>query len=127
MRPSCGFLLLCPSSRRRCGNSRPARASGTCRAWLDPGPMSRTRRVPDRRVLCNDVSVQCARATPHEPHPPPIPVRWQAPQVASPRVGLACSRGRRTPRVPRGALSRYWVERTPPAEGFPPPEGLIPP
>jgi len=70
MRPSCGFLLLCPSSRRRCGNSRPARASGTCRAWLDPGPMSRTRRVPDRRVLCNDVSVQCARATPHEPYPP---------------------------------------------------------
>ena len=120
MRPSCGFLLLCPSSRRRCGNSRPARASGTCRAWLDPSPMSRTRRVPDRRVLCNDVSVQCARATPHEPHPPPIPVRWQAPQVASPRVGLACSRGRRTPRVPRGALSRY-------REGFTPPHRRVSP
>jgi hypothetical protein len=41
----------CPSRRRRCGDSRPARASGTCHARPDPGPMSRTNLVLDRRVL----------------------------------------------------------------------------
>src|SRR5688500_6311678 len=53
-----------------------------------------------------DVYVQCARATRHElPAPLPLP----GPKA---RLGhriperIVCSRGRRTRRVPRGALSR---------------------
>ena len=43
--------LFCPSRRCRCDDSRPARASGTCHARPDPGPMSRPNLVLDRRVL----------------------------------------------------------------------------
>ena len=57
--------------------------------------------------------VQCARATRHEPASPvPLPVPARGSGARWPK-GLAISRGRRTPRVPRGALSRY-RERAPP-------------
>jgi hypothetical protein len=55
-------------------------------------------------VMC--VSMQCARATHHEP---PVQHRSRCgPSLGSheaPSQDLAVSRGRRTPRVPRGALS----------------------
>ena len=119
--------LCCPSRSCRGDGSRPARASGTCRAWPDPGPMSRPLSCGtdgDGFVMC----VCSARGRPlTSPTPTPLPGRWQSLGRVSPRGGHTCSRGRRTRRVPRGALSRYWVERTPPAEGFPPPGGIPPP
>ena len=60
--------------------------------------------------------MQCARATHHEPRPRPRLGATQISGCARSRKGLAISRGRRTQRVPRGALSRYGVGVIPPVE-----------
>jgi hypothetical protein len=73
------------------------------------------------------VSMQCARATHHEP-----PVRHRS--RCGPGLGshealsqdFACSRGRRTPRVPRGALSMCSTGRTPCNKGRTPREVVKP-
>jgi hypothetical protein len=104
-----------PSSRRRCRDSRPARARGTCPSWLGTAPMSRTPIVPDSLVMFRDVCIYAVRAG----DPPRAPVRHRSrcgPGLGSreaPSQDLACSRGRRTPRVPRGALSMCNKGRTP--------------
>jgi hypothetical protein len=85
MRPSCGFLHLCPSSVCRYHAIRPARASGTSPVWHRACPACRTLPV---LYLC-DVSMQCARATHHEPRP-------------RPRLGATRISGRaRSPKGPR--------------------------
>src|SRR5688500_8457624 len=51
--------------------------------------------------------MQCARATRHE-HPAPLPLPGPKARLGhTTPEGFVCSRGRRTARVPRGALSRY--------------------
>jgi hypothetical protein len=85
MRPSCGFLHLFPSSVCRYHAIRPARASGTSPVWHRACPACRTLPV---LYLC-DVSMQCARATHHEPRP-------------RPRLGATRISGRaRSPKGPR--------------------------
>jgi hypothetical protein len=91
--------------------------------------MSRTPIVPDSLVMFRDVCIymQCARATHHEP-----PVRHRSrcgPGLGSreaPSQDLACSRGRRTSRVPRGALSMCSTGRTPCNKGRTPREVVKP-
>jgi hypothetical protein len=110
MRPSCGFLHLFPSGVCRGRDSRPARASGMVPSAAAP-PRCPACAVP-RWVVCVFlcsmfyVALQCARATRHE-HPSPTKTgAAQDSDRAMPTRAIAVSRGRRTRRVPRGALSR---------------------
>src|SRR3712207_6235097 len=85
-----------PSGHRRRHDRRPARASGTCPSGRDAQPAAPHPRCLGGVVFLSLVCcvLQCARASGHEP-----------------LRGLAVSRGRRTQRVPRGALSRCFTTR----------------
>ena len=108
MRPSCGFLLRLPSGVCRGRDSRPARASGMVPSAAAP-PRCPACAVP-RWVVCVflcSMLLCSARGRPDTSIPaPPKPVRHRTRVARDPRTGLAVSRGRRTRRVPRGALSR---------------------
>ena len=97
-----------PSSRRRCRDSRPARARGTCPSWLGTVPMSRTPIVPDSLVMfrdvCIDVCIYAVRAgdPPRAPGPPPFPVRPRSRVARSPITGP-----RRLPR-PQNLTGSAW-------------------
>ena len=92
MRPSCGCPAPRPPGSRRRHDRRPARASGTVPVRRRRLPAAPRLRCPGERGC---VSLSCVLR---------ISARGRA--DTSPRKDVAVSRGRRTPRVPRGALSR---------------------
>ena len=118
MRPSCGFLVPFPSCMRRCVGIRPARARGTSppsalpRRGHDRSSPGETRSDPSAqhphhgwrvgslcrifRCFYRCVSVMCLCSA-----------RGRSGTNAWDRPNGRPSRGRRTRRVPRGALSRY--------------------
>jgi hypothetical protein len=110
MRISCAV----PPEIRRDRDRRPARASGMVPSAAPPAPSTR-RLVAFGVVLvsvscvfrvCVYVAVQCARASRHEPPRPTGLGATSGSGHVLPHAGQTSSRGRRTQRVPRGALSR---------------------
>ena len=102
------ILHTFPTGMRRNRDSRPARASGTHPVCRHSAPLSRRSSAPLGGIgvcLCS-VALQCARATRHEPPSPTKTGAAQDSDRAMPPRAIAVSHGRRTRRVPRGALSR---------------------
>jgi hypothetical protein len=121
MRPSCGYPASVPHRARRDRDSRPARASGTVPSGRSPVLLPHSRDASLGRGVCVlfavclrwYVTVRAGEQT-QAPAPHRSPGVGQDSGRTSPRRvvilttsgTLAHSRGRRTPRVPRGALSR---------------------
>ena len=103
MRPSCGFLHPLPSSVCRSTPSDRHAPAGRRPAGAMPVP----RAGPRRCCVCVMCLCSARGRPPTSPAPAPISGRRESRGGCEPQTGLAISRGRRTPRVPRGALSRY--------------------
>src|SRR5829696_3632597 len=106
-------ILRIPASSSLRGLSWPRQQTGArqgdgpvCRR---ASPLPRLRRAPLGGMggsIVSIVAVQCARATRHEPPSPTTSGAAQDSDRAMPSWAIAVSRGRRTQRVPRGALSK---------------------
>jgi hypothetical protein len=113
MRPSCGYPAPSPPEIRRDRDRRPARASGMVPPGRPSAPLPRGHDASwDYGVfLCVSCVCVCCCAVRAGKQTRArrrllLPGRADGSDRARPQQGLASSRGRRTRRVPRGALSR---------------------
>jgi hypothetical protein len=110
MRPSCGYPAPSPPRSVVTATADRHAPAGWSRR---PHPLPRRHDASWRSVwfwclfrVCVYVAVQCARASRHEPPRPTGLGATSGSGHVLPHAGQTSSRGRRTQRVPRGALSR---------------------